>query len=82
MKRVVIVIADKRSGKTEQEIKSAAEGLENIGIQVIPVAFGRESDPKELVQITSNKKNLVDSSKDDEDPKKTAEKIMEKFFES
>ena len=82
VKRVVVVISDKQSGKTEQDIKTASEQLEAIGIQVIPVALGSESDPKELELVTSNKKNLVDSSKDDEDPKITSEKIMNKFFES
>ena len=80
-RKVLVVIADYRSGKSENEIEMAANGLENAGVQVIPVAFGSESVPKELEKTTGNKKNMVNST-DDEDPEKIAKKIMDKFFES
>lgn len=59
----------------------AAEGLEAVGVQVIPVVFGSEANPKEMGALTSNQKNLVDT-KDDEAPEKTADKIIDKLLES
>ena len=81
VRKVVVIIADRRSGQTLDDIKMAANQLENTGVQIIPVAFGSEAAPQELEKTTSNKKNLVDT-KDDEDPKKIADKIMKKLFKS
>lgn len=44
-------------------------------LKVIPVAIGSDADSNELEKVTTNRKNLVTSPKD-EDPKSLGRKIM------
>ena len=44
-------------------------------LKVIPVAIGTDADSNELEKVTTNRKNLVTSPKD-EDPKSLGRKIM------
>lgn len=75
---VLVVITDKRSGESEDDIEKAAKPLEESGIVVVPVGIGGQVNDKELVVITSNKDNviLVD---EDEDPDNLMEMIMAKI---
>ena len=78
-KKVLVVIMDQgqssNSGKTEEK----ARDLRESGVKVLPVALGDESNPDELSEIAPHKEYLV-KMKEDEDPEKAAEKIMDKVL--
>ena len=44
-------------------------------LQVIPVAIGTDASPNELEKVTTNRKNMITSPKDEE-PKSLGGKIM------
>lgn len=46
-----------------------------VFLKVIPVAIGSDANSNELEKVTTNRKNLVTSPKD-EDPKSLGRKIM------
>jgi len=48
-------------------------------IRVIPVAFGSESDPREILISTTNKQNLIEVG-DKEKPEDLGDKIMDKVI--
>ena len=76
--KVLVIMADSRSGSTEDEIKKAARSLEEKDIEVIAVAIGEEAVPVELGKTTPDKTNVIETDKD-EDPKMVGEKIMDKI---
>ena len=76
--KVLVIMADKRSGSTEDELKKAARPLEERDIKVIPVAVGEEAEPDELINTTPDKTNVIDAGKE-EDPKMVGEMIMDKI---
>ena len=78
-KRVLVIIADKKSSSSLNNVEKQALLLEEDDIKVIPVALGSESDISELSTTTPNKQNLVDVDEGD-DPNLTAEIILLKIL--
>lgn len=78
-KKVLIVIADKKSDSSESEIKEAVKPLKENDVIVIPVALGAEADQTELKKLTEVESTLVtaDTSNDTADIK---DKIMSQVF--
>lgn len=74
-----MVIADKSSEETNEDIRSAAKPLETIGIRIIAVAVGKEVDAAKLKSASSDGTVISSSSKDI--PKKLGEEIMAKILE-
>lgn len=79
-RKVFVVIMDQGQSSDPDKTKENARDLGVSGIKIVPVALGKEADPDELTQITTNKDDLVNVEKD-EDPEKAAEKIMIKILE-
>ena len=61
-RQVLVVITDRKSGSSASDVKTAAKPLEEVGIAVIPVAIGVESDVKELENLTPDKTNIIEPS--------------------
>ena len=80
VKKILVVITDKRSDSAGEGVKSAAKPLVEGEVKVIPVALGVEADTSELQKTTTNKQNLIDA-KDETDADALADKIMEKALE-
>ena len=76
-KKVLVIITDRRSGVSEDGIRTAAKPLSERGIDVIPVAIGNEVSKDELEPSTSNEENVI-AVPTTESPESLAEKIMEK----
>jgi hypothetical protein len=79
-KKVLVIITDKRSDSTLSDIRDAAKILVSKSITVIPVAFGRDADPNQLVTTTPNKGDLIKKEKT-VPPKTLAKEIMDKILE-
>ena len=79
-KKVLVIIIDKKSGSTEDEVRQAAVLLENYKIRVIPVALGKDADVPELTNATLDKDDIVKADRKD-DPEKIADEIMMKASE-
>ena len=79
-KRVLVLVTDKGSGGTIDDIRNSAKDLWLSGIKVIPVAFGRDADPDEIKVTSSEEKNLIDVP-DTNNPDAVAEEIMQKCLE-
>lgn len=77
-RKVLVIMADSKSGSTEDDVKKAVRPLEDRDIEVIPVIVGEEADPVELGNTTPDKTNVIETGKDD-DPKVVGEKIMDKI---
>ncbi len=77
-RKVLVIMADSKSGSTEDEVKKAVRPLEDRDIEVIAVVVGEEADPVELENTTPDKTNVIETGKDD-DPKVVGEKIMDKI---
>ena len=75
---VLVVISDKRSGASEENVKNAGKPLEDSGIVVVPVAIGNEVDKIELEWATSDEDNVIDV-KADEEPEILMEMILAKI---
>ena len=73
-----MIMADRKSGSSEDEVKEAAKPLEEQDIKVIPVVVGEEADPRELGNTTPDKKNVIEADKRD-DAREVGEKIMDKI---
>ena len=80
-KKVVVLIMDQRSESNTNDVKEAANKLEDDGIKVIPVVFGDRGDPDEATVTTPNKENVVKAN-DTSDPKDIAEEISSKVADS
>ena len=75
--KVVVVITDKKSGNTEEEVTTAAMSLEEKGVRVIAVSVGKETDNRELEKIASIPDDVINTTIG-ENPEKVADKIMNK----
>ena len=73
-----MIMADKKSGSSEEEVEKAAKPLEEQDIKVIPVAVGEEAEPGELGNTTPDKRNVIEANKRD-NPREVGEKIMMKI---
>lgn len=73
-----MVIMDKKSTSDEEDVKSLAKPLWEDTVEVIPIAFGRESDEDELKSITPHDKNLIPADTSNK-TSKIAETIMDKI---
>lgn len=79
VKKVLVVITDKKSTSRPEDVKKAVGPLEEGGIKIVPVAVGSSADPSELEVITSNRGYIIVTQRK-LDPDVTAEKIMEKVL--
>ena len=80
VKKVLVVITDRRSTGRPEDVKEAVVPLEEGGVKIVPVAVGSSADPTELEGITSNRGYLIETQRK-LDPDLTAEKIMEKVLQ-
>ncbi|KAK3733125.1 hypothetical protein QZH41_003235 [Actinostola sp. cb2023] len=80
-RKVLIIISDKSSVNTPQEIELAATPLENAKIRVVSVALGNEGSSQELEKTTPEKGNVI-KARDDVDPKKLMEDIARVAFKT
>lgn len=78
-RKILVVIADKKSTSDLEKLKDSAKVLEEGGIIVIPVGIGDESDLTELEATTPDKTNLVNVSSEVV-PVDLKNKIMNKVF--
>ena len=58
-KKVLVVIMDKKSTSDGKDVKNMATSLWDDDVEVIPIAFGGESDEDELKTITRHVDNLI-----------------------
>ena len=58
-KRVLVLVTDKRSDSSLEDVETSAEALWSSRIKVVPVAFGREAAPDEVKATTSDEDNLI-----------------------
>lgn len=58
-KKVLVVIMDRKSASDGKDVKNTAMSLWDDDIEVIPIAFGRESDEDELNSITPHVDNVI-----------------------
>lgn len=79
VKKVLVVITDKKSTSRPEDLKKAVMPLEDGGVKIVPVAVGSSADPSELEGITSNRGYLIETQRE-LDPDETAEKIMNKVL--
>lgn len=79
VKRVLVVITDKKSTSRPEDVKKAVLPLEEGGVKIVPVAVGSSAEPSELEVITSNRGYIIETQRK-LDPAATAEKIMEKVL--
>ena len=79
-KRVLVLVTDKKSDSSLEDVKTSAESLWQSRIKVIPVAFGREAAPDEVEATTSDEDNLIDV-KNTNNPDDVAKDIMKKVLE-
>ena len=77
---MLVVVIDKKSDSTDEEIRRAADLLENSKIRVIPVALGNEADVAELTNATIDERDVIKADRKD-DPEKIADEIIEKASE-
>ena len=70
-----MVLTDKKSKSSEEDVTRAIKPLEDAGIVVIPVAVGNERDVKELESITTDPENII-LSPERTNPEELAKKIM------
>lgn len=77
-RKVLVIMADSKSGSSVEDVKKAAKPLEDQDIEVIPVVVGEEADPGELGNTTPDKTNVIETGKED-DPKVVGEMIMDKI---
>lgn len=78
-RKVLVLVVDKSSDNTLEELKAAGKSLEEDGIRVIPVAFGNAGDPNELGNVTPIKDDVIPTNDGDE-TKRTAKKIMDRVL--
>ena len=73
---MLVVFVDEKSDSRRDDLKKAAEILENAKIRVIIVALGEKVDVQEQTNTTLDRDHIVTASRDS-DPGKTAHEIME-----
>ena len=79
VKKVLVVITDKKSTSRPEGVKKALVPLVEGGVKIVPVAVGSSVDPSELEVITSNRGYIIETQRK-LDPDVTAEEIMEKVL--
>ncbi len=79
-KRVLVLVTDKKSDSSLEDVKTSAESLWRSGIKVIPVAFGQEAAPNEVKVTTPDEDNVIDVQNTN-NPDEVAKEIMEKALE-
>lgn len=79
VKRVLVVITDKRSSSSPESVKNVLVPLEDGDVKIVPVAVGASADSSGLEGITSNRGYLINKERE-LDPDTTAEEIMEKVL--
>ena len=68
VRKVLVVITDKKTDSDENELREKASFLEQAQIKVIPVGLGSETDGTELKTLTPRKKDVI--TKPDTSPSK------------
>lgn len=78
-RKVLLIVSDKKSVSTDNELNEVMEPLQEMRIIVIPVAFGDEADQMELGKLTDDARTLIrlDISNDTADIKM---EIMDQVF--
>lgn len=77
-KKVLVIIADVKSGSWPTKVKLAVESLTDKDIRIFAVAVGNEADPSELAIASGSSENTINSSNTDE-PEMIRESLMEKI---
>ena len=72
-RKVIVVISDRRSGSSQEDIEAEVDRLTEENIVLISVVVGNEADPKELKKFTPHE---VTKTTPDENPKELGEKII------
>lgn len=78
-RKVLVVVIDKRSDSSLNDLKESAKTLEEDGIRVIPIAFGNDGDVREVGELTPIKDDVL-STRDGDKPKDVAKKIMDRIL--
>ena len=78
--KVLVLITDKQSSSSLDDVVPEANLLEDMDVKVIPVGIGSEVDTKELEEITPNISDIITTSTVD-DPEKLGKDIMVKVLE-
>lgn len=78
-KKVLVVITDKKSTSSPEDVRKSLTPLEEQEVKIVPVAVGSSVDPTELEQITSHKGYLIETQRE-LDPDATAKEIMRKVL--
>ena len=79
-KKVLVVIADKKSDSRGEDLKKEVMKMQPDDIKVIAVALGEESDKDELDILTPKQGEVIKANSTD-GAKKTADEIMNKALE-
>ena len=79
-KKFLVVIMDKGSVNTPDELKGVTMAMEKVPIKVISIIVPPDADEKELKRIVPNKFNVLKKDSSD-DPKSLGEKIIDKVVE-
>ena len=58
-KKVLLIVSDKKSESTDNELDAAVKPLVKNDVIIIPVAFGVEADEKQLKKLAEDKSTLV-----------------------
>ena len=58
-RKVLVIVSDKKSDSTDNELNEVMESLQEMSITVIPVAFGDEADEMELGKLTDDASTLI-----------------------
>ena len=74
--KVLVVILDKKSDSSPDDIKDAASTIIQEGIRIIAVALGNEADPKELEPLAPNIDDLIVPKTVDELPDKIMKRAV------
>ena len=74
--KVLVIITDKSSEKSPEDIRAAVTPLETAGILVIGVAVGKEVDSKKMKEIPSDGDLIETENK--ADPEEVGDEIMDK----
>lgn len=73
---MLVIITDRSSGKSPEDIRAAVTPLETAGIRVIAVAVGKEVDSDKMKEIPSDGDVIETNNKGD--PEEMGGKIMNK----
>ena len=74
---MLVVITDRSSNKSSEDIRSALVPLETGGVVVIAVAVGKEVDSDKVKKIPTNG-DVIDTD-NKEDPDEVGEEIIKKI---